>query len=55
MSSTQNSHKEFKSLIEGDGLSFDYETEINIQNTNETEIILFDLAQYDGKTNANYP
>jgi len=31
-------------LIEGDGLAFTNETEINIQNPNETEIILFDLV-----------
>lgn len=32
-----------KDLIEGDGLSFDSESIINISNPNECEIILFDL------------
>jgi hypothetical protein len=31
-------------LIEGDGLSFEEESKINITPNEETEIILFDLA-----------
>jgi len=34
-----------KDLIEGDGLSFDTESTLNITNANESEIILFDLKK----------